>query len=96
MRTSFSVEIDKYNPTALAHSLKKMEDSIPDFEWGWKMTVNAGGIDYGIYLNINTEKKEIEICNQPEYGSDGEDTLEEVFEALGEEDGDDDEEVQNN
>lgn len=92
MKTNYSVEVDRYNPTALAYCLKKLEDNIPDFEYDWKLTINAGGIDYGVYLNIDVEKKEIEICNQPEYGSDGDDMLNDVFEAInGNEDEDEDE-----
>lgn len=75
----YSVEIDRYNPMALANTLKKLKDGIPDFEYDWTVHVNAGGIDYGIYLNINVERKEIEISNQPEYGTDGDDLLEDVL-----------------
>ena len=63
---AFSVEVDKYNPTALTHCLKELEDTIPDYEWAWKIVINAGGIDYGIYLNIDVDRKEVEICNQSE------------------------------
>lgn len=89
MKNIYSVEVDKYNPLALALCLQKLADNIPDFEYDWRLSANGGGIDYGVYLNIDVEKKEIEICNQPEYGSDGDDTLEEIFDALEEEDDDD-------
>ena len=79
----FSVEIDAYNPTALTYCLKKLEDAIPDFEYEWRIRINAGGIDYGIYLNIDPEKKEIEICNQPE--NDGDDYLDDVIAQIVEE-----------
>jgi len=79
MKRTYSVEIDRYNPMALARTLKKMADAIPDFEYDWRVSANGGGIDYGLYLNINVEKKEIEICNQPEYGTDGDDLLEDVL-----------------
>lgn len=79
----FSVEIDAYNPTALTHCLKKLEDAIPDFEYEWRIRINAGGIDYGIYLNIDPEEKEIEICNQPE--NDGDDYLDDVIAQIVEE-----------
>lgn len=81
MRQRFSVEVDKYNPTALTHCLRELEDVIPDYEWDWRIVINAGGIDYGIYLNIDIKEKEIEICNQPR--GDGDDTLEDVISALG-------------
>lgn len=67
MKNNYSIEIDKYSPAALIDSLKRLEENIPDFEYDWRIFINAGGIDYGIYLNINIEKQEIEICNQPEY-----------------------------
>lgn len=76
----FSVEIDKYNPAALTHCLKRLEDSIPDYEYEWRIYINAGGIDYGIYLNINVERKEITICNQPE--NDGDDCLDDVIDTI--------------
>ena len=85
MSKIYSVEIDHYDASALGHVLRKIEDSIPDFEYDWGMRVNAGGIDYGIYLNINVDKKEIEICNQPEYGSNGDDDLDEILEMFEEE-----------
>lgn len=59
----FTVEVDKYNPVALIHCLKRFENAINDFEYDWRIYINAGGIDYGIYLNIDTEQKEIEISN---------------------------------
>lgn len=85
MRTMYSIEIDKYNPTALTHCLKKLEEGIPDYEYDWRIRVNAGGIDYGIYLNVDIEKKEIEISNQPTYGSDGSDYLDDVLKCFEEE-----------
>ena len=79
----YSVEVDKYNPTALIWCLTKLQDNIPDFEYDWRITVNAGGIDYGIFLNINIEDKEIVICNQPDGA--GDDLLDDVIEAINEE-----------
>lgn len=90
MKEIYSVEIDRYNPMALSRCLKKLGDAIPDFEYEWKLSANGGGIDYGIFLNINVERKEIEICNQPEYGTDGDDDLYDVIECFEEEDEDDD------
>ncbi len=82
MKRLYSVEIDRYNPMALAHTLKKMADVIPDFEYDWKVSANGGGIDYGLYLNIDIELKEIEISNQPEYGTDGDDDLYEMLDQF--------------
>lgn len=72
----FSIEVDKYNPTALGYCLKKLENIIPEFGYDWRIYINAGGIDYGIYINISIDRKEIEICNQPR--GKGEDSIEDV------------------
>lgn len=80
METIFSVEVDRYNPMALANCLKKLADGIEDFEYNWRLSANGGGINYGLFLNIDIEEKTIEICNQPEYGCD--DMLEDVLEAI--------------
>ena len=90
MKEIYSVEIDRYNPMALANVLRELNDGIPDFEYEWGLFVNAGGIDYGIYLNVNIDRKEIEICNQPESDTDGDDLLEDILENF-EEDEDDEE-----
>lgn len=90
MKNIYSIEIDKYNPTALTHCLKKLENAIPDYEYDWRIVINAGGIDCGIYLNINISEKEIEICNQPE--GEGDDYLDDVIEYFEDEDEDEDEE----
>ena len=90
MKEIYFVEIDRYNPMALSRCLKKLGDAIPDFEYEWKLSANGGGIDYGVFLNINVERKEIEICNQLEYGTDGDDDLYDVIEIF--EEGDEDDE----
>lgn len=84
----YSIEINKDDPTALTHCLRKLENAIPDYEYDWRIVINAGGIDYGIYLNIDIENKEIEICNQPRYGDAVEDMLDDVIELFEEEEED--------
>ena len=76
----FSVEIDNSNPMALAYCLNRCEDNIPDFD-SWSITVNAGGIDYGVYMNFDCEEMALEISNGPFYGCDGDDCLDDVFEV---------------
>lgn len=84
----FSIEVDKYNSTALGYCLKKLENIIPEFEYDWRMYINAGSIDYGIYINISIDRKEIEICNQPRgKGEDSLDDVEDYFMELEEEEG---------
>ena len=83
MKNIYSIEIDKYNPTALTYCLRKLESTIPDYEYDWRIVINAGGIDYGIYINIDISEKEIEICNQPK--GEGDDYLDDVLELFEEE-----------
>lgn len=80
MKNRYSVEVDQYNPTALTHCLQRLENGIPDFDYSWRIIVNAGGIDYGIYLNVDINKQEIEICNHPIYGTDGDDCIDDILE----------------
>ena len=80
----YSVEIDKYNPMILADCITRLSEAIPDFD-EWKIEANGGGITYGLFLNIDIERKEIEICNQPEFGTDGDDSLDDVCDLFNEE-----------
>lgn len=82
MREIYSVEVDRFNPMALAHCLEELSEGIPDFEYDWTVSANSGGITYGLYLNIDIERKEIEISNQPEFGMDGDDLIEDVVEGF--------------
>ena len=79
----YSVEVDKYNPTALIYCLQKLANGIPDFDWDWRVYVNAGGIDYGIYLNVDIARKEITICNQP--NGNGDNTIDDILAEFEEE-----------
>lgn len=82
MKEIYSVEIDKYNPMALATTIKKLADNIPNFEYEWRLYANGCGIDYGIYLNVDINKKEITICNQPGYGTDGDGLIDDIIDAI--------------
>ena len=82
MKDKYSIEVERNNGYALARTLTKLADVIPDFEWDWVTTINAGGIDYGIYINVYPDRHEVVICNQPAYGTDGSDMIEDVLEAL--------------
>lgn len=83
MKYKYSVEVDKYNPAALIYCLNKMQNEIPYFDEDWGLTINAGGIDYGTYINIDIANKEIVLCNQPE--GDGDDLLDDVIAKICEE-----------
>ena len=82
MRRTFSVEVDKWNPMDLVETLKKLGEGIADFEYEWGISANGGGIEYGVFLNIDVDKKRIEISNQP--NGDGEDLVEDVLECFDE------------
>ena len=77
----YTVDIDR-SVEALAHCLKQV-NKIRDIE-DWYVYVNAGGIDYGIYLNFNVERKELVICNQPDRGYDDSYYLEEIIDMINE------------
>lgn len=81
---TFSVEIENSTTEALIYCLNKLNREIPDFESEWRFSINALGIDYGIYLNFDTEEKEVEISNSPK-DSGGDDYLEDVINAINEE-----------
>lgn len=61
----YSVDINR-SVDSLAYCLQKVNDEINDI-WDWRISINAGGIDYGIYFNFDIVNKELEICNQPSY-----------------------------
>lgn len=61
----YSVDIAR-SMDALADCIQRVNNGINDI-WDWSISINAGGIDYGIYFNFDIENKELEICNQPRY-----------------------------
>lgn len=61
----YSVDINR-SVESLAYCLQKVNNEINDV-CDWRISINAGGIDYGIYFNFDIENKELEICNQPQY-----------------------------
>ena len=78
----YSVDVDNTNPSALGYCLNRLENGIEDF-YDWTVRINAGGIDYGIYLNIDVEDKIVEISNTP---NGDEACLDDILEELEEED----------
>lgn len=77
----YTVDVER-SVEALAHCLKKITQ-IHDID-DWRVSINAGGIDYGIYLNFNIKEKELEICNQPARGYDDTYYLEEIIDMINE------------
>jgi len=64
----YSVEIER-SIESFAHCIQKVKNGINDI-WDWRISINACGIDYGIYFNFNIEDKELEISNCPQYDED--------------------------
>lgn len=62
MRYSVDIAGDMFS---LAYCMQKVSDGINDIG-DWRISINAGGIDYGIYFNFDAERKELKISNQPD------------------------------
>lgn len=75
----YTIDIER-SIDALAHSMEKVNGIYHIDEW--KVLINAGGIDYGIYFNFDLEQKELEISNQPSYGYDDSLGLDEIIEKI--------------
>ena len=76
----YTVDIDR-SIDALTHCMQKVNNEIEDI-WDWRVSINAGGIDYGIYFNFDLERKELEISNAPSYGYDDSLGLDEIIEEI--------------
>ena len=46
----YSVDINR-NVVDMAYCLQKVSEEINDI-YDWRISINAGGIDYGIYFNF--------------------------------------------
>lgn len=66
---------------SMTRCMKKLDDGIACY-WDWKITVNAGGIDYGVYFNFDLERKELEISNAPSYNYDDSLGLDEIIDKI--------------
>ena len=76
----YSVDINR-DMESMVYCLQEVRDGINNI-YDWRISVNAGGIDYGIYFNFDIERKELEICNQPDMGADDSLGLEEIIEII--------------
>ena len=86
----YTVDIERIIDS-LAYCLNKVNREIDNSD-DWKVIINAGGIDYGIYFNFDLERKELEICNQPGYEYDDSLYLEEIIDLINEEEDEEEEE----
>lgn len=64
----YTVDIES-SIESFAHCIEMVKNGIEDV-WDWHISINAGGIDYGVYFNFNLNNKELEISNQCGYGCD--------------------------
>ena len=76
----YSVDIAR-DMDSLAYCMNKVNNGIYDIT-NWYVSINAGGIDYGIYFNFDLEQKTLEISNQPDIGADDSLYLDEIIEAI--------------
>ena len=76
----YSVEINR-SVDSVAYCLNMLNSEVD--MWDWRISINAGGIDYGVYFNFDLEDKELEISNQPYYGVETS-YLEDVIDAINE------------
>lgn len=70
----------------LIYCLKKVQELNDIYEW--TVSISAGGIDYGVYFNFNSDERILEICNCPDEYADYSDMyLDEIIDAINEENG---------
>jgi hypothetical protein len=86
MSMDYTVDIER-SVDALANCLRRVNNGIDDI-WDWRVSINAGGIDYGIYFNFDLENKELEISNQPADYADDSLYLDDIIEMINEENDD--------
>ena len=79
----YTLDIER-NIDALEYCLRKVKNGMEDI-WSWDISINAGGIEYGIYFNFDTKRKELEICNCPGYGYNDTLYLDEIIDKINEE-----------
>lgn len=85
----YSVDIAR-DTESLAYCMQKVNNEIYDIP-DWYVTVNAGGIDCGIYFNFDVERKTLEISNQPDEIADDSLCLDEIIEVINGEEEEDEE-----
>lgn len=76
----YTVDIER-SIESLTLCLQRVNKGIDNI-WDWRVSINTGGIDYGIYFNFDLERKELEISNEPSYGYDDTLGLDEIIEEI--------------
>lgn len=70
---------------SLIYCLTKVQDGLDDI-YDWRISINAGGVDYGVYFNFDSDERILEICNCPDEYADYTDMyLDEIINAINEE-----------
>lgn len=59
----YSIDIAR-DIDSLATCIQRVNNGINNV-YDWRVSINAGGIDYGIFFNFDIARKELEISNQP-------------------------------
>lgn len=88
---TYTVDINN-TVDSLEYCLKKVSQELADV-YQWTVSINAGGIDYGVYFNFDSDECVLEISNCPNDYADYTDMdLDEIIDAINEENGEEDEE----
>lgn len=83
----YSVDITR-DIDSLATCIQRVKNGINNI-YDWRISINAGGIDFGIYFNFDINNKELEISNQPDMITENSLCLDEIIEIINEEDEED-------
>lgn len=76
----YSVDISR-DVDSLAYCMQKVNNEIYDIP-DWYVTINAGGIDFGIYFNFDVDRKVLEISNQPDECAEDSFDLDDIIEII--------------
>jgi hypothetical protein len=83
---TYTTDIDN-RVESLIYCLKKVQEIDNIYEW--TVSINAGGIDYGVYFNFDSDEHVLEICNCPNDYADYTDMyLDEIIDAINNENSD--------
>ena len=83
---TYTIDIDN-RVESLIYCLKKVQEIDNIYEW--TVSINAGGIDYGVYFNFDSDECILEICNCPNDYADYTDMdLAEIIDAINNENSD--------
>ncbi len=76
----YSVDIER-SMDSLAYCMQKVNSGISDIG-DWYISINASGVNCGIYFNFDTTHKRLEISDQPDECADDSLCLDEIIEVI--------------